>query len=76
MTRAKHHLALVVPQRFYVRQQRQSGDSYFNATLTRFIPGNVARLFEQVTPFRYKVKCAGHQACLWSMSVQSCAMWD
>lgn len=50
MTRAKHHLALVVPQRFYVRQQRRGGDSYINATLTRFIPGKVARLFEQVTP--------------------------
>ncbi len=50
MTRAKHHLALVTPQRFYVRQQRRGGDSYINATLTRFIPGKVARLFEQVTP--------------------------
>ena len=50
MTRAKHHLALITPQRFYVRQQRRGGDSYINATLTRFIPGKVARLFEQVTP--------------------------
>lgn len=50
MTRAKHRLALIAPQRFYVRQQRRGGDSYINATLTRFIPGKVARLFEQVTP--------------------------
>jgi DNA helicase-2/ATP-dependent DNA helicase PcrA len=50
MTRAKHHLALITPQRFYVRQQRRGGDSYINATLTRFIPGKVARLFEQVVP--------------------------
>jgi DNA helicase-2/ATP-dependent DNA helicase PcrA len=50
MTRAKHHLALITPQRFYVRQQRRGGDSYINATLTRFIPGKVARLFEQIAP--------------------------
>ena len=50
MTRAKHHLALITPQRFYVRQQRRGGDSYINATLTRFIPGKVARLFERVDP--------------------------
>jgi DNA helicase-2/ATP-dependent DNA helicase PcrA len=48
MTRAKHHLALVTPHRFYVRQQRKGGDSYINAVLTRFIPGKVARLFERV----------------------------
>lgn len=49
MTRAKHHLALITPQRFYVRQQRRGGDSHINATLTRFIPGKVARLFERVS---------------------------
>jgi DNA helicase-2/ATP-dependent DNA helicase PcrA len=50
MTRAKHHLALVAPHRFYVRQQRRGGDSHLHATLTRFIPGKVARLFERVGP--------------------------
>jgi DNA helicase II / ATP-dependent DNA helicase PcrA len=50
MTRAKHHLALVAPQRFYVRQQRRGGDSHIHATLTRFIPGKVARLFERIDP--------------------------
>lgn len=55
MTRAKHHLDLITPQRFYVRQQRRGGDSYINATLTRFIPGKVARPFEQVTPFSAQV---------------------
>jgi DNA helicase II / ATP-dependent DNA helicase PcrA len=50
MTRAKHHLALVAPHRFYVRQQRRGGDSHIHATLTRFIPGKVARLFERVSP--------------------------
>ncbi|MDY0748663.1 ATP-dependent helicase [Paucibacter sp. R3-3] len=48
MTRAKQHLAIVAPQRYYVRQQRRDGDVHVYATLTRFIPGKVARLFEQV----------------------------
>ncbi|WP_369973836.1 ATP-dependent helicase [Pelomonas sp. KK5] len=48
MTRAKQHLALIAPQRFYVRQQRRHGDVHVYATLSRFIPGKVARLFEQV----------------------------
>lgn len=50
MTRAKHHLALITPQRFYVRQQRRGDDSHIHATLTRFIPGKIARLFERVDP--------------------------
>jgi DNA helicase-2/ATP-dependent DNA helicase PcrA len=48
MTRAKQHLALIAPQRYYVRQQRRNGDIYINATVSRFIPGKVARLFEHV----------------------------
>ncbi|WP_458233018.1 ATP-dependent helicase [Roseateles sp. P5_E8] len=50
MTRAKQHLSLLAPQRYYVRQQHRSGDTHVYATLTRFIPGKVARLFEHVGP--------------------------
>jgi DNA helicase-2/ATP-dependent DNA helicase PcrA len=46
MTRAKDHLHLMVPQRFYVQQQRQSGDRHMYATLTRFIPAAVRGQFE------------------------------
>jgi len=50
MTRAKQHLALLTPQRYYVRQQHRTGDAHLYATPSRFIPGRVARMFEQVGP--------------------------
>jgi DNA helicase-2/ATP-dependent DNA helicase PcrA len=50
MTRAKHHLQLVVPQRFYVHQQAALGDRHVYGALTRFIPAEVAACFEQIGP--------------------------
>ena len=51
MTRARHHLHLVVPQRFYVTQQASRGDQHLYGSLTRFIPSEVAEVFfERVTP--------------------------
>jgi DNA helicase II / ATP-dependent DNA helicase PcrA len=38
MTRAKDHLHLIVPQRFFVHQQRGGGDRHMYASCTRFIP--------------------------------------
>ena len=38
MTRAKDELAIMVPQRCYVLQQRRGGDRYLLAQRTRFIP--------------------------------------
>ena len=49
MTRAKQHLHLLVPQRFYVTQQRTFGDRHLYGSLTRFIPADVAESFERVT---------------------------
>ncbi len=46
MTRAKEHLHLMVPQRFYVHQQAASGDRHVYASRSRFIPGAIAGLFE------------------------------
>jgi len=46
MTRAKEHLQLMVPQRFYVHQQAVSGDRHVYATRSRFIPGALSALFE------------------------------
>ena len=48
MTRARQHLHLLVPQRFYVTQQRAFGDRHLYGALTRFIPPEVALCFERV----------------------------
>ncbi|HEV8312754.1 MAG TPA: ATP-dependent helicase [Burkholderiaceae bacterium] len=50
MTRAKQQLQLMVPQRFYVTQQTTFGDRHLYASLSRFIPPQVAALFEAVGP--------------------------
>jgi DNA helicase-2/ATP-dependent DNA helicase PcrA len=49
MTRARDHLHLIVPQRFYVTQQAVRGDRHLYAGRTRFISAAEARAFEQVT---------------------------
>ena len=41
MTRAKDHLDLLVPQRFYVSAQSASGDRHVYANRTRFIPNRL-----------------------------------
>ena len=38
MTRARDHLTLMLPQRFYVHNQRSGGDRHLYAARTRFIP--------------------------------------
>ncbi len=47
MTRAKSRLQLVVPQRFYVRQQGPGGDRHVYAARTRFIEDGMLALFER-----------------------------
>ena len=46
MTRAKDHLHLIVPQRFYVHAQAMHGDRHVYASRTRFIPDGLAERFE------------------------------
>ncbi|HVZ51274.1 MAG TPA: ATP-dependent helicase, partial [Pseudolabrys sp.] len=46
MTRAKDHLHLMVPQRFYVHGQRSNGDRHVYASRTRFIPSALTKHFE------------------------------
>ena len=46
MTRAKDHLTLVVPQRFYVHQQGGGGDRHMYASRTRFLPDSLAPHFD------------------------------
>jgi len=47
MTRAKDHLALILPHRFYVRQQNGLGDRHVYAVRSRFLPAEVCERFEQ-----------------------------
>jgi DNA helicase-2/ATP-dependent DNA helicase PcrA len=49
MTRAKDHLHMIVPQRFYAHQQRSNGDRHMYAIRTRFIPDAITEHFEQCT---------------------------
>jgi DNA helicase II / ATP-dependent DNA helicase PcrA len=46
MTRAKNHLDILVPQRFYVHQQSSRGDRHLYASRTRFVPDALVQLFE------------------------------
>jgi len=57
MTRAKHHLHLLVPQRFYVTQQDPLGDRHLYGSLSRFIPPSLHTLFERV-----QARSASHAA--------------
>jgi DNA helicase-2/ATP-dependent DNA helicase PcrA len=52
MTRARQHLHLLVPQRFYLSQQGAAGDRHVYASVSRFIPPAVAQLFEPIGPRR------------------------
>jgi DNA helicase II / ATP-dependent DNA helicase PcrA len=45
MTRAKDHLTLLLPQRFYVTRQGQFGDRHVYASRSRFIPAALDRHF-------------------------------
>ncbi len=49
MTRARDHLHLLVPQRFYVTQQAVRGDRHLYAGRTRFITAADAERFEHQT---------------------------
>ena len=50
MTRARHHLHLLVPQRFYVTQQAARGDRHVYGSISRFLPPALHDLFEHVAP--------------------------
>ena len=52
MTRAKQHLELLAPQRFFVSEQARHGDRHVYASLSRFITDNVGAYFERVSAQR------------------------
>jgi len=45
MTRAKDHLDVIVPQRFFAHGQRRNGDRHMYAARTRFIPSSILEYF-------------------------------
>jgi len=47
MTRARDHLHIVHPLRFFRRQQHRHGDGHIYAPLTRFIPPAILDRFER-----------------------------
>ncbi|MFC4929562.1 ATP-dependent helicase [Massilia sp. GCM10023247] len=47
MTRAKEHLHLVVPNRFFIKQQAQMGDRHVYAARTRFVTPAMLKQFEE-----------------------------
>jgi DNA helicase II / ATP-dependent DNA helicase PcrA len=47
MTRAKEHLQLVVPNRFFIKQQAQMGDRHVYAARSRFISPAMLKHFEE-----------------------------
>ena len=46
MTRARDHLHVIVPQRFFAHGQRSNGDRHMYASRTRFIPAALLEHFE------------------------------
>jgi DNA helicase-2/ATP-dependent DNA helicase PcrA len=46
LTRARDHLHVIVPQRFFVHGQRRNGDRHMYASRTRFIPAGLLEHFE------------------------------
>ncbi len=63
MTRAREHLHLLVPHRFYVTQQAARGDRHLYAIRSRFIPDALAKQFETVIwpPERPETPGAAHR---------------
>jgi len=49
MTRARDHLSLIHPLRFFTRQQHRFGDRHIYAPRTRFIPDELLQHFERYT---------------------------
>ncbi|MFN3987114.1 MAG: ATP-dependent helicase [Rhodocyclaceae bacterium] len=79
MTRAKDHLDLLVPQRFYVTQQAGGGDRHVYAGRTRFIPNRLLDRFEQISwpppPPELRGTPQSRQAAL-DLAAKMRGMWD
>jgi DNA helicase-2/ATP-dependent DNA helicase PcrA len=80
MTRAQHHLQLLVPQRFYVTQQAARGDRHLWGGLSRFIPPPVAECFERVGGSRHEPVASwpgpGSDATAFDLAARVRSAWD
>lgn len=64
MTRARDHLHLMVPQRFYVHQQTGFGDRHVYASRSRFLPEGIVPLFERTAwPVAAPPVAGAHVVC-------------
>ncbi|MEP7302974.1 MAG: ATP-dependent helicase [Caldimonas sp.] len=61
MTRARHHLHLMVPQRFYVTQQAAYGDRHLYAAISRFVPESIRDRFVHLSPGSAEATPAGRR---------------
>ena len=61
MTRAKDHLHLVMPQRFFAHQQKSNGDRHIYAARTRFITASMLDRFESCAWPSASAKTTGHR---------------
>jgi DNA helicase II / ATP-dependent DNA helicase PcrA len=78
MTRAKDHLHLIMPQRFFTHQQRAGGDRHVYAARTRFIAASMLDRFDSrawpaavataapTAPARVKVDVGARLRRMWS----------
>jgi DNA helicase-2/ATP-dependent DNA helicase PcrA len=77
MTRAKDHLHLMVPQRFFTHGQRSTGDRHVYAQRTRFISNAMLGHFKTcswpVARSAYGSKAIKHEG---RHSCQGCGMWS
>lgn len=78
MTRARDHLALMLPHRFYTHQQAASGDRHVHAARTRFIPPALLPLFEEVgwpPPVRLPAAASDSNRCAIDIAARLRAIW-
>ncbi|MBS1191286.1 MAG: ATP-dependent helicase [Rhodocyclaceae bacterium] len=78
MTRAKDHLDLLIPQRFYVSGQAGLGDRHVYGSRTRFIPNALLPHFESTAwpvPAAGAAEPAAGQAAVVDLAARMRAMW-
>ena len=79
MTRARQHLELIVPQRFYVQQQSGYGDRHVYASPSRFISQDIAGLFDrdaQRAAIQDVAEPSGSRAATVDLAAKISTFWD
>jgi DNA helicase-2/ATP-dependent DNA helicase PcrA len=77
MTRARDHLHIVAPCRFFRHQQHRHGDNFVLAPVTRFIPDAIRDRFEPLNHRRSATPVAGFRAAARPVDLRARArdMW-